>query len=238
MRALAARPLSFFPRAGWLEAMGLQRAWHRAMPPNIHPDHTHTQPSSAHTRAHAHTEHRSHPCATPACGAHQRAPPTPTPPALAAGRSAQLIGALVVYEMNSLVDEMHYEELLAVFDGALLPALAYALFPTVDGGCPSAVAPDRAVLCRSALCCPLRVFQPVWLSDLSRPALHCPAAGHPPAKGLEEEAIAALPAVQLSPQAAAALASAACAVCLDAFQPGETARWVAPPWAPYCPPTA
>ncbi|KAL4429848.1 hypothetical protein ABPG77_010965 [Micractinium sp. CCAP 211/92] len=84
----------------------------------------------------------------------------PQPPS----RSAQLIGALVVYEMNSLVDEMHYEELLAVFDG------------------------------------------------------------HPPAKGLEEEAIAALPAVQLSPQAAAALSSAACAVCLDAFQPGETAR--------------
>ncbi|KAL4437397.1 hypothetical protein ABPG75_004536 [Micractinium tetrahymenae] len=84
----------------------------------------------------------------------------PRPPS----RSTQLISALVVYELNSLIDAMDYEELYAAF------------------------------------------------------------GGHPPTKGLEEEAIAALPAMQLTAEGAAALSAATCPVCLDAFHPGETAR--------------
>lgn len=79
-------------------------------------------------------------------------------------RSTQLISALVVYELNTLIDAMDYEELYAAFGGP------------------------------------------------------------PPPKGLEDEALAALPATQLSARAAAALAATSCAVCLEAFQPGDTAR--------------
>jgi hypothetical protein len=53
---------------------------------------------------------------------------------------------------------------------------------------------------------------------------HPRAAGHPPAKGLEEGQIAALPEVQLTAEGIAGLHSGACPVCLDAFEPGEAAR--------------
>lgn len=57
------------------------------------------------------------PLATPPKPTHPPTHTQPPPPHTRAGRSAQLISALVVYEMNSLVDEMDYEELLAVFGG-------------------------------------------------------------------------------------------------------------------------
>lgn len=50
-------------------------------------------------------------------------------------------------------------------------------------------------------------------------------AGPHPHKGLSAERIAALPAVQLSEAGLAALHSHTCAVCLEAFQAGEVARW-------------
>ncbi|EFN60173.1 hypothetical protein CHLNCDRAFT_133669 [Chlorella variabilis] len=71
-------------------------------------------------------------------------------------RSTQLVSALVVYELNALVDVMDYEELHQAF------------------------------------------------------------GGHPPAKGLAQAQVAALPAVQLSEEAIGGLHSATCCVVLPA----------------------
>lgn len=81
----------------------------------------------------------------------------------------------------------------------------------------------RAAGARAA--CPLRLAcacLPMRL-PAAPPAVPSPA-GHPPAKGLAQAQVAALPAVQLSEEAIGGLHSATCCVCLDAFQPGETAR--------------
>lgn len=81
-----------------------------------------------------------------------------------AGRSTQLVSALVVYELNALVDDMSYDEIYDAFGGP------------------------------------------------------------PPAKALEEESISALPCRQLTAACIPALHSSTCSICLDCFQPGDTAR--------------
>lgn len=58
-----------------------------------------------------------------------------------------------------------------------------------------------------------------------RASLRPPLAGPQAHKGLSAEGIAALPAVQLSEAALEALQSHTCAVCLEAFEAGDTARW-------------
>lgn len=84
------------------------------------------------------------------------------------------------------------------------------------GRCPPGCAAAAALLA---------CLQPA-LSALPAPSPRPPLqAEHPPPKGLEEGQLAALPATRLASQdAAAALRSHTCAVCLEAFEAGDTAR--------------
>lgn len=56
--------------------------------------------------------------------------------------------------------------------------------------------------------------------------LYAAFGGHPLPKGLAPAEVAALPALALTGEALATLHSPTCAVCLDSFQEGETARCV------------
>lgn len=104
--------------------------------------------------------------------------------------------------------------------------------------CPAFGASARLLLpfvCRCVLlaCCYRRV--PHWHCvacdhwEAAAPTIPPPpsllyCSGHPLAKGLADDAIAALPAVQLTSEAILGLHSSTCAVCLDAFGEGDTAR--------------
>lgn len=62
--------------------------------------------------------------------------------------------------------------------------------------------------------------------------LYAAFGGHPPPKGLPQDVIAALPSQALTAAALPGLHSPTCAVCLEAFAPGDTARLL--PGCPHC----
>lgn len=117
-----------------------------------------------------------------------------------------------------------YEELYAAFGGE--KCLAWECLAAGTAGRASA-----PLLHPLACCLPpahRRHLPPRRCTPCSAPhraSRRPPLAGPQVHKGLSAEGIAALPAVQLSEAALAALHSHTCAVCLEAFRAGDTARW-------------